>query len=283
MNHAKTKHALPMLLLAGVLLFSTTASATGPRITKSLFSITKSEIHALDFPPFLSSEVPDDGPFSEIVNTLLREADIDAVISTHPLYSMVRYYLLEENALAVMGRHLDLTAAERKQLIFIPLAVLAERYYYYAPAYPKGLDWKGNLASLKGKTYAAHRGEDVAAYSKAGLAVRYDRTIGLLKMIAAGKADFASIPPLTADWLLDKYMPTEKGHFATMPTPAGKEVYYIVFNRKHAQGADAAARFRKALSKMISDGRYADIMRRFLGDDEALKRSMGDLKALVGE
>jgi len=266
------------LLFMGSLLFATTASATGPRVTKALFAIDKDQVHALDFPPFLSTEVKGGGPFSEIVNSVLEQAGIDAVITTHPVRRMVNYYLLQENALAVMGRHLNFSSEARKSLTFIPVAVMVERFYYYKPAYPNGLEWSGKLASLKGKTYGAHKGEDIAAFKSADIEVKQGRTIALLKMIAKGEADFAAIPALTTNWLLDKYMASEKGNFAAMQRPAGTDVMYVVFNRKHLQGVDDAAKFRKALTAMVNDGSYAAIMKKHIGNGEMLKLYMGDLK-----
>ena len=266
------------LLFVLAILLPASASATGPRVTKALFSVDKTEVHVLDFPPFLSNEVADGGPFSEIVNVALQEAGIDAVISTHPVQRMVRYYLLQENALAVMGRHLGFSSEQKKELIFIPLSVLVESFYYYKPSFPNGLNWNGKLASLKGKTYAAHKGEDVAAYKAAGIAVKYDRTIGLLKMMKAGEADFAAIPALTADWLLAKYMADEKELFTAMDTSPGEDVFYIIFNKQHPQGEASAAAFKKALMGMVSDGRYAQIMKKHLGNGDVLKLYMGDVK-----
>ena len=267
-----------MLLSLLSLLIATTASATGPRVTKALFAIDKDQIHALDFPPFLSTEVKDGGPFSEIVSTALQQAGIDAVITTHPVQRMVKYYLLQEQALAVMGRHLNFSSEARKDLIFIPISVMEEKFYYYKPAYPNGLNWSGKLESLQGKTYGAHKGEDVAAFKAAGISVKEGRTISLLKMIAKGQVDFAAIPALTADWLLAKFLASEKDNFAAMPTPAGADVMYVIFNRKHPQGSASAAKFRKAVTGMVDDGSYAEIMKRHIGNGEMLKLYMGDLK-----
>jgi len=270
------------LLLLGMMLISSPASATGPRVTKALFAIDKSEIHTLDFPPYLSSEMVDGGPISEIVNKALQHAGIDAVISTHPVQRMVKYYLLQENALAIMGRHLNLSSETRKDLIYIPVAVMTEMFYYYKPRYPNGLSWSGKLESLKGKTYGAHKGEDASAYQHAGIAVKQARTIKLLKMIASGEVDFAAIPPLTGNWLLSKYMTADKENFAVMQRPAQNEVFYIIFNRKHADGEGMAERIRKALMKMVDDGSYAEIVKKHLGAGEVINLHMGDLKERLG-
>jgi len=268
---------LSMLLLL-VLLMPSMASATGPRVTKALFSIDKDQIHALDFPPFLSNELRDGGPFSEIVNIALQQAGIDAVISTHPLQRMVKYYLLQEQALAIMGRHLNFSDNIKNGLIFIPISVIVEQFYYYKPLHPNGLNWNGQLSSLKGKIYGAHKGEDVASFKAAGVSVKRGRTIGLLKMMKAGEVDFAALPALTADWLIGKFMASDKDHFAAVKRPSGQDIMYVVFNKKHPQGIEAAAKFKKALNAMVDDGSYAAIMRKHLGHGDVLKLYMGDLK-----
>lgn len=269
--------SLALLLLAS-LMVATTASATGPRVTKALFAIDKEQIHALDFPPFLSTEVKAGGPFSEIVSTALNRAGIDAVITTHPVQRMVKYYLLQEKALAVMGRHMAFSSEARKELIFIPVSVLVEQFYYYKPTHPNGLNWSGKLDSLKGKTYGAHKGEDVSAFKAAGVTVKEGRTIALLKQIVSGQIDFAAIPGLTTDWLVGKFMASEKDNIVAMERPAGADIMYVIFNRQHPQGVDAAAKFRKALSGMVDDGSYVEIMKRHIGNGDMLKLYMGDLK-----
>ncbi|ATX82113.1 amino acid ABC transporter substrate-binding protein, PAAT family [Mariprofundus ferrinatatus] len=233
------------------------------------------------FPPFISSEVADGGPFSEIVRTALSDAGIDAVIATHPIQRMVRYYLLQEQAMAVMGRHLNFSSEEKKELIYIPVAVLVEKFFYYKPTYPDGLNWSGSLDALKGKTYGAHKGENTALFTKAGVSVKEGRSIGLLKQIAAGQIDFAAMPVLTGNWLLKKYMSEQKDNFATMERVAGSDVFYIIFNKKDEQGVARAASFRKALSRMVDDGRYAEIMKKHLGNGDVLKLYMGDIKGLL--
>jgi len=266
------------LLMSLVLMLPSIASATEPRVTKALFAIDKDQVHALDFPPFLSNEVRGGGPFSEIVNAALQKADIDAVISIHPLQRMVKYYLLQEQAMAVMGRYLSFSETIRKDLIFIPVSVLVEQFYYYKPAQPNGLSWNGQLSSLKGRVYGAHKGEDVSDFETAGISVKRGRTIGLLKMMKAGDVDFAAIPAPTVEWLIHKFMATEKANFAAMKRAAGKDVMYVIFNKKHPRGIASAAAFRKALNEMVNDGSYANMMKKHLGNGEVLKRSMLDFK-----
>ena len=285
MKYTMSKHIAGKLALLFVLaiLLPASASATGPRVTKALFAIDKAEIHTLDFPPFLSTELPEGGPYYEIVSKALEKAQIDAVISIHPLQRMVRYYLLQENALAVMGRHMSFSSEEKQGLIFIPIAVLTEKYYYYKPSFPQGLNWDGTLASLKGKTYGAHKGEDVSAYKAAGIDVKSDKPFSLLKMLASKDADFAAFPLLNAEWLLNKFLQAEKANFAATDQAAGEAVFYMIFNKQHPQGEASAAAFKTALRAMVNDGRYAQIMEKHLGNGETLKLYMGNVKERLAQ
>jgi len=258
----RTQMMLLPLLLSFVLL-APVASATGPRVTTTLFSAHENEIHTVDFPPYVSTDVVDGGSVSEIVRTALMAAGIDADLSIHPLKRMVNYYLLQENALAVMGRHLHFSDVQRKALIIIPVMVMEEQYIYYKPQHPDGL----NLDSdhLKQLVYGSHQDEDVSRFTAAGCTVKYGNTMSLLKQLRRGDVDFIEVPPLTIEWLLDRYMADEKEQFVSLPDVVNNEVLYMIFNRKHAAGEDAAARFKQALAAMVKDGRYGTILDKYLG------------------
>lgn len=243
------------------------ALATGPRVTTSLFSPHHNQIHAVDFPPFVSSEVVDGGVVSEIITTAMRRSEIDAVVTTHPVERMVYYYLLQEKVMAVAGWHFDFTKAQREQLIFVPVVSLTERYFYYKPSHPQGLN-VANATDLKGLRYGAHQGEETERYSKAGAEVVYGRTVTLLKKLQRGEVDFICAPPRSVEWLLERYMKNEKQNVIAMPEEAEPDVFYMVFNRQHSLGEQAAEKFRAALIAMEKDGTLARITSKHFGDGE---------------
>jgi len=258
-NRGKTLFALFIM----VFVLPNPAFATGPRVTTALFSADKSEIHAVDFPPFVSFDVVDGGAISELVNTALARGGVDAVISTHPIQRMVKYYLLQEDAIAVMGWHFKFSEKQKKHLIFIPITELPEKYFYYKLRHPNGLVI--NDASLKGLRYGAHTGEDTTSFEKAGVEVQFGRSIALLKKLKNNELDFICSPPNTVEWLLDRYMSDEKENFVSTHGDAEKQLFYIVFNRKHADGEIAADKFNKALKDMVIDGTYRKIIEKHLG------------------
>ena len=254
---------LPLLLSFVFPLLAPSASATGPRVTTALFTPHANEIHTVDFPPYISTDVVDGGAVSEIIRTALKEAGIDAVISIHPLKRMVNYYLFQENALAGVGRHLHFSDVQKKELILIPLVVLQEQYFYYKPLHPQGL--KLDADHLKQLVYGSHVDEDVSRYTAAGCAVKYGSTMSLFKQLKRGDVDFIEVTPLTVEWLLDRHMAADKAKFAHLPGAGDDEVLYMIFNRKHAGGEAAAARFKQALAGMVKDGTYGKILDKYLG------------------
>jgi len=261
-----TKSLFAMIVL--LLFYPVSAMATGPRVTTALFSPHENEIHSVNLPPFISSEVIDGGVVSEIVRAVLKEAKVDAVITSHPVKRMLMYYLLQENALAVLGQHMHFSEEQKQHLIFIPLTITQQKYYYYKPAHPQGLVIPVEGSNLKDITYGAHRGEDIGAYEKAGIAIKYGRTTALLKKLKSTEVDFISMSPLTVEWLLERYLKAEKENYVSMDEDAGTETLYIIFNRKHAEGEAAALAFRKALSKMVRDGDLKRIVEKHLGKGE---------------
>lgn len=243
------------------------ALATGPRVTTSLFSAHHNQIHAVDFPPFVSSEVVDGGVISEIITEGMKRSNVDAVVTTHPVERMVYYYLLQEKVMAVAGSHFDFTKAQREQLIFVPVVSLEERYFYYMPSHPQGLNIE-NGTNLKGLRYGAHQGEEIERYSKAGAEVVYGRTVTLLKKMQRGEVDFICAPPRSVEWLLNRYMKDEKENVIAMPGDAEAQTFYMVFNRQHPLGEAAAEKFRDALIAMEKDGTLARITSKHFGDGE---------------
>lgn len=267
---------LPIILLIS-LMTPVSVMATGPRVTTHLFT-SGVEIYALDFPPFITTEIVGGGFDAEIINAALKAADIDAVITALPLGNMVKYYLTQENAIAVLGHDLSFSAKQKKDLIFIPVSVTSERYFYYRPAHKSALSWNGKLKNLKGYTYGAHKGEDVAAYKDAGINIDFARHRSLFKKLKSKKIDFIKFPELTAEWMIDKYFPEEKANFARMKTAIEEKPTFIVFNKKHPDGKTMAKKFSAGLSKIINDGSYMAIVKKYLGKSDRTARHMESLR-----
>jgi len=257
---------IPVYLLLALMIPSL-SYATGPRVTGTLFSTDKGEIYAVDTAPFISMEVKNGGVTTEVVNSALAMADLDLVVTTLPLQRMVSYYLLQENAIAVMGSHFNFGQEKKKHLIFIPITVSSKQYYYYKGSYPDGLS--RDLKKLNGKRYGARYGEDVSVYKKAGINVIYGRSMSLLKKLKNAEIDFVGMPKASVDWLVKSYLPQEKGNFIAMDKSAGNEVLFLIINKKHPDSKATADTFKKALANMLENGQYLEILQRHMNHQQA--------------
>jgi len=233
-----------------------------------LFTANENEVHSVDFPPFVSSEVVDGGMVSEIVRTALSRANIHADITIHPLRSMVLYYLTQENAMAMLGRHTHDLSQNPDKLITIPVITLDENYFYYQPKHPQGLKWEKDMKQLKGLTYGAHEGEDTSRFEKVGVHIVKGRTMSLIKKMVRGEVDFILAPSPTMEWLLKRYLSSEANKFTTVKDKMHKEAMVIAFNPNHKEATKAAQQFKAALAAMKKDGTFAAIVNRHLGGSE---------------
>lgn len=249
--------------------------ATGPRITSILISPDKKEIFALDLPPpFISTEVQKDGMINEVVMAVLQEAKINVIITTLPLQSMVMYYLKQENSFGVMGRHLGLTADDKKSLISIPLYVANESYYYYKPLHEKSLEYKGKLSNLKKLVYGASKGENVSAYKKVGIKVKKTRTLSLFKKLQQGRVDFISLPNQTAKWFIEKKFSQYQNDFVTMKTSSKTQTISLHFNLKHPKAKESAESFKKGLRAIVNNGKYTEILSSYIKNPSEVKSQL---------
>ena len=264
-----------------LLLLSIPLMATGPRITQNLISPDKKEVFALDIPPFISTEIEGGGLVNEIVNAVFKKADIKAVITTLPLQSMVKYYLKEENAFGIMGRHLGISAKDRETLAAVPIYMAKESYFYYKPLQKNPPKYEGKLSNLKALTYGASKGEDINAYKKAGIKVKRARTLSLFKKLQTSKIDFISVPIQSAEWFINKKFPKHKKEFTQMPTSSKTVDISIYFNLNHKDGKKSAERFKRGLLSIVKDGKYANILDKYLKDSNVVKAQLKHIRKVL--
>lgn len=241
-------------------LVSSMASATGPRVSPGAFVAVENEIFAAEQPPFISTVAQEGRLVTALVEGAQVGGKVNAIITTLPLRSMVKYHLIQEHAIAALGSRMHFTAQDMSSLIRIPVLVSKSHYVYYQPAQAKTLNWDGTLASLKGLRYGALKGEDASAYKAAGITVVFGSERSLLRKLKAGTVDFMRLTPLAEYWLLAKHFPDEAGAFVRMAKTAEDVAFYLSVNTQHKNGEAVAAHFKSTLDAMLSDGRYAAIL-----------------------
>ena len=239
--------------------------ATGPRVTGAMLTATHNEIVAVETPPLYSSQNPNGGMAFEIVSAALNTQKETATLTTYPVQKMVNYYLTQEKVLGALGTSWNLSSAEKKSVISIPVSVIREQYFYYKPAHPKGIVWGGKLSSLKGLTYGEHEGVDTQAYKAAGINVVYGRSRSLFEKLKAGKVDFIGESALGGQEVIDSFFGSDKGQFATMEPSPEESVCAILFNLQNPDTQAIAKKFRLGLSTIIKNGQYQSIIEKYEG------------------
>lgn len=271
MNTQTILKRLALLLLVAAIC-PMNAFATGPRIKQDLFTPNANPVYALDSPPYITTELGGSGLAIELTNSLLQTAKTSASINILPLPKMLKYYLFQEKALALVGSHLSFTAEEQKSLIFVPILRLQKHYYIYQPKHPEGLPWKGDLNALANKTYGADPEEDIAPYQKAGIRIETGKLLALLEKLKLGQIDFLAGSEPSINWFLDKNLSSDKAQFSKLEPAAGDETFFVIFNKNHPQGEAIAKQFKEGLTALIANGQYKALLEKNLGGADAAHR-----------
>ena len=283
----KTKNNISMKSLFWMLFFfgvtvGQFAQATGPRVSTHLLS-QGVPVYALDYPPYVSTEITSGGLDVEIIDTVFQAAEVEASLSTLPLKNMVKYYLTQENAIAVLGHKMSFSEQQKKTLIYIPISVINEKYYYYKPDQNAVLSWQGDLNNLKGLTYGTFKGDKVSAYKEAGIEIKYSKPRKLLKKLKSNKVDFIKLPELSAKWMINKYDAVESENYVPMKTVIAARPSFIIFNKKHPDGERVAELFQRTLTNMVEDGRYQAIVEKYQTEASQAERYINQLQGFRNE
>jgi ABC-type amino acid transport substrate-binding protein len=244
---------------------ATMAHATGPRVTSALLTPAVNEIFALDFSDVLCAEASDGGIAAALITAAFKAEKVESTLTVLPLKTMLTYYLNEENALGIAGHDLDLSAAELKNLIVVPVLNLKESYFYYRPRH-ETLAWTGKLADLKAFTVGVNKGETLTAYQKAGIHIEQDRLDARIKALIAGKIDLLRESDLTMKAALAKNFSDQQSAIVRLEPSTEDAVISIVFNKKNLKGAVLAKQFQSGLAKLIATGQYNEIIKAHIRD-----------------
>jgi len=276
----KNNNKISLGIFLTMLLISSIAMATGPRVTQSMLVVAENEMFAVDAPPFISLAETEGGLNAEIVKSALAAVEIKSTLTVLPVVKMVNYYLYEEQALAVYDRHMSFSGDE-KSLIYVPVFHMRENYFYSKFHHKSDLNWKGKLDDLSGLTYGAHRGENISVYEKAGIKVVFARHNILVKKLAAGEVDFIQMPTLTRDWMLEHDASIQQYHFAAMKAETELAPQFIVFNKNNPEGKKIAEKLKQGLQVILSNGKYENILKRYLHEGVDVEARVEALSQLI--
>lgn len=277
----RIKALVVVSILLVILADSRIAEATGPRFTPQMFEDEdKIQIVAYEYPPLTTLEIASMGLVTEVVQASFKEADMEVTIEIQVLKDLAKYYLLQDNAIAMMGQKQDFSEEEQKQLVIIPCCIMTGYYFYYKPAH-KDLQWGGKPENLKGYTYGALKDEDVKDYEKTGIKiVRADDIISLIKKLHAKEIDFMSASEVVGGWLIKENFPKETDNFVRMKTPAWGSAFSIIFNKTHPRAEEVRNAFIRGFEAIRKSRGYLQILEKYYGKGNIPEDYMKRLKNL---
>ena len=238
--------------------------ATGPRLTPQLFEPKGMiKIFIYEYPPLTSFELPNMGLCSEIVKAAFTAAGITVTIENQVVKSLAVYSLIQDNSIAMIGMESDFSENVLKQLVFVPCYTMVGRYFYYRPHHKKEWRWYGELNNLKGYTYGALPGEDVAAYEKVGIKTVTGDLVDLFKMLRDGKIDFLGMADIRGEWFIQKHFPEEKNNFAKMAALSWETPFSIIFNKARPKYKETFEAFTKGFHQIKQNGKYFELIENY--------------------
>ena len=270
-------------LLCATLFYSVSSWATGPRVTPSIFVDDQNQVYGVEYPPFVSAQLKSGGLCVEIVDSVFKQIDKEYPHSVLPVSNMVKYYLQQENALAAHSQYLFFEPHEHADLIFIPVVITHENFYYSKRQYQNGLPWNGNLSSLKNYTYGAYMGEPVKAFHEAGVQVSFIRAYSLIKKLESEQIDFFRMSELALSWIVERHAKTFAVDIKVLEDSQTDLPLYIVFNMKHPQGRVIAKQFKAGLKEGIEQGRYLEILKKYIHSPAQQQEYLNKLKIYLAD
>lgn len=238
--------------------------ATGPRVTSALLTPPVNEIFALDFPLALGSDLAEGGIAAALITEAFKTEQVESTITPLPLQTMVTYYLTQENALGIVGHDLNLSAVDSKNIILVPVLSMKESYFYYRPKHAT-LTWRGNLDDFKNLVVGTHK-DDMALSQQSNIKVEQDRLDTRIKALISGKIDVVRESDLSMATTLAKSFADQKDNIVRLEPSAGNAVISVAFNKKNPKGTALAKQFQQGLAKLISSGKYTDIIKSYIGN-----------------
>ncbi len=260
----KAHHPLCSVVFKAILLVILTASyaaATAPRFGPKLLKAEETiKTLAYQYPPLIDLQTPGKGIVANIVQAAFEEVDIDMQIEILPIKSLVKYSMLYENAIAVLGEQNIFSEMEAEKLDAVPCYKITGGHYYYLPAHQEGMSWDGDLKKLRGYTCGIPAGEDIYLYKNAGIKVIQGDLKSLLKKLKGKEIDFLSAPDTVVRQYIQKSYSDEINNFVRMQVSGWTDHFSIFFNQANPLAEGLKQAYSEGLKKIKNNGKYDRIV-----------------------
>ena len=227
-------------------------------------------IVTFDYPPMMDRSKPQGGLMGEIVQAAFNEVQIAPDLVFYPAKRVLAYFIGTADYLACIGpiALIDRQPEDRKQQI-IPMAPLADILMvlmYYKPIHGTKPTTYNELTELRGLNVGTILGSNtIPLLQDAGMKVAEVQIESQMKLLKAGRIDFAAVGLLTGLNLIAKLFPGQEDEFAFIRKPIMELPTSIYFNKRFPKSDAYAERFRTGLKAIIANGQYLLILENYYG------------------
>ncbi len=216
-------------------------------------------LNANESPPYWVKNSPTHGMGAELITAISEEVGLDSRIEFMPLKR-----LINDTTNNDLGNPVFYISNQDFAAI-IPIAVSEVALYRYNPKLVKLPEIK-TLKDLNGYRLGALSGTvtDTDAFEKLGIHIETSFTReSLFKKLHHGRLDLVLEIDLVGKQTITALFPDELDHFVETELPSSISPIAIMLDKNYPNAKNIAARYREGLAKIIKNGRYAEITRRY--------------------
>ena len=214
-----------------------------------------------EWPPFISKELPNNGPLSEIVRRAFEIVDIKVHYKYMP---WKRAYESSARDLFDGTPGWGLNDDRIKEFYFSDPVLIQEEYLFYSKKNPINAETVDDLAGLKyGMVRGAMVSDELLPLHEKGdiKIVEHHSYEGLFKMMMLGRIDYISIGNFVGIKTLRQALPKEEwdqvGFIKHLTKPIN---YHLIIPRLKDNGPDLIETFNKGLQTLRDSGEYDTII-----------------------
>lgn len=220
-------------------------------------------LNANESPPYWIKNSSTHGMGAELITAISDEVGLESHIEFMPLKR-----LINDTTNNDLGNPVFYISNQDFEAI-IPIALSQVALYSYKPKLSKTIKIK-TLNDLKGYRIGALSGTvaDRQSFEKLGIHIETSYTReSLFKKLHHGRLDLVLEIDLVGQQILAQLFPDELDNFTVIEIPNSVSTIAIMLDKNYPYAKEIAARYREGLAKIIKNGRYAEIIRRYYSED----------------
>jgi len=238
---------------------------------------------AFEYPPLQGrSPVSNQGVDPEIVIAAFEAAGIDAEIAMLPTKRAIAMINSAE-APCMIGLMIYFDEVSRKDLVDYPLLSIEFNVFYLKSRFPDGFEFT-TLDDLKPYSIGVLMGGSTDIFGRArGLKVDGAVTLDqVFRNLYAGRTDLCVANDLAGLYQIESLFPGKTDEIAmSSKTPYMTLVASAIFNKRHPRYAYLSAQFRSGLVKIVENGTWEAIVRKYYRDNPIPDRCRAIMRDFV--